>query len=87
MESVETELPVLINLLLQAPADAQRRLIEKYFLPECRLTHALVRRMTVIHVFVVLKEAVFVQTIEDDDASFLPPSPLPLRSLLRTETR
>lgn len=43
MESVEAELPVLINLLLQAPADAQRRLIEKYFLPECRLTHALVR--------------------------------------------
>lgn len=43
MQNVEEELPTLINQLLQSPADRQRQLIEAYYTPECRLTHALVR--------------------------------------------
>ena len=42
MQDVEHELPKLINNLLQAPAHRQRQLIETYFTPNCRLTHALV---------------------------------------------
>ena len=44
MQNVERELPVLINNLLQSPADKQRHLIEAYYAPDCRLTHALVSR-------------------------------------------
>ena len=43
MQNVIEELPSLINQLLQSPADRQRQLIEAYYTPGCRLTHALVR--------------------------------------------
>lgn len=52
MQSVEQELPGLINRLLQAPAVEQRRLIERHFTPECRLTHALVCTNTLFSPFV-----------------------------------
>ena len=43
MQSIQKELPGLINALLQSPADRQRALVERHYAPDCRLTHALVR--------------------------------------------
>jgi hypothetical protein len=43
MQDPVRELPGLINQLLQSPAHKQRQLIERYFTPDCTLTHALVR--------------------------------------------
>lgn len=54
MQDVRRDLPGLINALLQSPASAQRRLIEKHYTPSCRLTHALViarNREDIIRVF------------------------------------
>ena len=42
MQDPVKELPSIINQLLQAPADRQRKLIERYFTPDCKITHALV---------------------------------------------
>lgn len=43
MQDPARELPGLINALLQSPAGRQRELIERYYEPDCKLTHALVR--------------------------------------------
>ena len=39
MQDPVREMPGLINALLQAPAERQRELIERYYAPECKLTH------------------------------------------------
>ena len=50
MQDPVKELPSIINQLLQAPADRQRKLIERYFTPDCKITHALVGGLNMLTV-------------------------------------
>ncbi|KAL4439448.1 hypothetical protein ABPG77_008777 [Micractinium sp. CCAP 211/92] len=54
MQDVEKELPGLIRALLQSPASKQRKLVERHYTPDCRMTHALVmaeNREEIVRIF------------------------------------
>ena len=82
MQNVEQELPGLINRLLQAPAPEQRRLLERYFTPECRLTHALVGSSIIMRKIISLYKASVVQKSPGAavEGSARPPTPRRLTS-------
>jgi hypothetical protein len=42
MNDIEKELPEVMNRLLHADLASKRKIVERYFTKDCRITHALV---------------------------------------------